>query len=432
MTTAQFAPARSAVATATLLLMLCHGMAAHAFEVDTGDADLKLRWDNTFKYTLAQRLKNPDQSVAASIPAAGRLGQPQRRLRRSQLQPGPDQQPDRPAVRAGPVVEEAVRFRLSGAAWYDEVYNQGHLDFPTADPYALLPNSRAALEGGANNRMSRSAKDLMGRQAEVSDAFVYGSTEFDNGMKLSGRLGRHSLLYGESLFLGANGIAAAQGPVDLIKAYSLPNAQFKEIGLPVNQLSGNLQVDSNLSLGAYYQFEWRPLRLPAAGSYFSPADFVGEGADLLLTPTGGAANRVSDLKGRDSGQFGARAMFKIPGVEADFGVYAAKYDDKTPIPVFNATDTAGAYGGGTYRLTYGRDVRVFGASFSTLVGETNVAGEISTRRNTPLHPLGDLVVNFNPAATNEGDTAYARGNTLHANLSAITVFPPPACGTVPA
>ena len=52
MKTVQSAPARSAVATATLLLMLCHGMAAHAFEVDTGDADLKLRWDNTFKYTL--------------------------------------------------------------------------------------------------------------------------------------------------------------------------------------------------------------------------------------------------------------------------------------------------------------------------------------------------------------------------------------------
>ena len=424
MTTAQFAPARSAVASATLLLMLCHGMAAHAFEVDTGDPDLKLRWDNTFKYTLAQRLKNPDQTVAASIPAPlGGSGNPNVDFGDLNFNKGLINNRIDLLSELDLSWKKQFGFRLSGAAWYDEVYNQGHLDFPTENPYALLPNNRAALEGGANNRMSRSAKDLMGRQAEVSDAFVYGSTEFDNGMKLSGRLGRHSLLYGESLFLGANGIAAAQGPVDLIKAYSLPNAQFKEIGLPVNQLSTNLQVDSNLSLGAYYQFEWRPLRLPAAGSYFSPADFVGEGTDLLLTPTGGAANRLSDLKGRDSGQFGARAMFKIPGVEADFGVYAAKYDDKTPIPVFNATDTAGAYGGGTYRLSYGRDVRVFGASFSTLVGETNVAGEISTRRNTPLHPLGDLVVNFNPAATNEGDTAYARGNTLHANLSAITVFP---------
>ena len=121
------------------------------------------------------------------------------------------------------------------------------------------------------------------------------------------------------------------------------------------------------------------------------------------------ANRVADQKGSDSGQFGTRIKFKLPDSEVEYGVYAAQYDEKAPIPVFNATDTAGAYGGGTYRLTYGRDVRVFGASFSTLVGETNVAGEISTRRNTPLHPLGDLVGNFNPPATNEGDTAYEIG-----------------------
>ncbi|HEU4844579.1 MAG TPA: DUF1302 family protein, partial [Burkholderiaceae bacterium] len=225
-----------------------------------------------------------------------------------------------------------------------------------------------------------------------------------------------------TLFLGANGVAYAQGPVDLIKLFSQPGVQFKEIALPVGQVSGNLQINSDLSVGAYYQYQWRPLRLPAAGSYFSPADFVGDGADLLLTPVGGAASRAPDLKGRDAGQFGARIKFKVPGSDVEYGVYAAKYDDKAPIPVLTVTEP-GAYQGGSYRLMYAQNVKVYGASFSTLVGETNVAGEMSTRRDTPLAPLGDLVINFDPTADNKGNSPYAVGNSLHANLSAITVLP---------
>lgn len=71
-------------------------------------------------------------------------------------------------------------------------------------------------------------------------------------MKLSGRAGRHTQLYGETLFLGANGIAAAQGPVDLVKAFSLPGAQFKEIAMPVGQSLGK-------PAGQYESVVWRLL-----------------------------------------------------------------------------------------------------------------------------------------------------------------------------
>ncbi len=406
------------------LVALGSATLAHAIDFDTGNDEVKVRWDNTVKYTAAYRTGNPDQAVAASIPAPlGGSGNPNVDFGDLNFDRGLINNRIDLLSEFDVSWRKQLGLRLSGAAWYDTVYNQDSQDFPRSTPYTLLPNNQAALQGGPNYRMSDSAKKLMGNKAEFSDAFVYGSADLGEGRKLSGRLGRHTLLYGETLFLGANGIAAAQGPVDLIKLYSLPNAQFKEIALPVGQVSGNLQLSSNLSVGAYYQYEWRPLRLPAAGSYFSPADFVGEGADLLLTPSGGAANRVADQKGRDSGQFGTRIRFKLPESDVEYGVYAAQYDEKAPIPVFNATDTSGLYGGGTYRLVYARGVKVVGASFSTLVGETNVAGEVSTRRNTPLHPLGDLVINFNTAANNDGDTAYARGNTLHANLSAITVFP---------
>jgi hypothetical protein len=416
--------ALSTIAKAAIIATVCPWGVAQALEFDTGNDDVKVRWDNSVKYTAGYRVNNPDQAVAASIPAPlGGSGNPN--VDFGDLNHGKGLINSRFDLLSEFDLSYRKQFgvRASGAAWYDAVYQRDGYGFPTTFPYSVLPNTRASVVGGANNSMSNSAKALMGNKAEFSDAFVYGAAEVGDGMKLSGRLGRHTLLYGETLFLGANGVAAAQGPVDLIKLYSVPNAQFKEVGLPVGQLSSNLQINSNLSLGAYYQYEWRPLRLPASGSYFSPADFVGEGADLLLTPTGGAANRVADQRGKNNGQFGGRVKFKLPDSDVEYGLYAAKYDDKSPIPILNVADDNGAYGGGTYRLAYARNIKVYGASFSTLVGETNVAGEISTRRNTPLHPLGDLVVNFDNTANNSGNEAFARGNTLHMNLSAISLYP---------
>ena len=398
---------KAATAAVGITVMLQFGL-AQAFQIDTDNADLKVSWDNTFKYTAAYRAKDPSQSVAASSVNpnvdAGDLN-----LGRGLINNRVDW------LTELDMSYKSVGARISAAAWYDSVYNRSGNKFPTS-----VPNSIAALKGAPNNQFTPATKKLMGRDAEIDDAFIYGSTDIGDEMKLSGRFGRYTQLYGESLFLGANAIANAQGPVDLIKLLSVPNAQYKEIGLPVGQLSGNLQINPNLSFGTYYQFEWRPLRLPASGSYFSPADFVGDGADLLLTPSG-PANRVNDMTGRNSGQFGFRMKFKIPGSDVDYGLYAAKYDDKAPIPVLNAT-APGAFNSGTYEQMYAENIKVFGASFSTLVSETNVAGEVSTRRDTPLAPLGDLVVNFDPNANNSNNSPYAVGNSLHANLSAISVF----------
>ena len=120
-----------------------------------------------------------------------------------------------------------------------------------------------------HNKFNSDTRELHGRKAELLDAFVFGG--FDLGdTRLNVRAGRHSVLWGESLFYGMNGIAGAMAPVDVVKLMSVPGTQFKEAIRPVPQISAQWQFNSNLSLGAFYQFRWEENRLPTA-EVISPA-----------------------------------------------------------------------------------------------------------------------------------------------------------------
>lgn len=416
------------VAVAGTLSALGMISSAMAFEIGTGNADLKVRWDNTFKYTAAWRLKDPDTQVAqgpsVSMGANPNFDSGDLNFKKGLINNRVDW------LSEFDISMNGIGARVSGAAWYDSVYHQD-TDYPAN---LSLPNVIAQSGFPSflpNNKFSEDTKRMMGQKAEFLDAFVYASGTVGEGQKLSGRAGRYSLLYGETLWMGGNGIAGVQVPIDVIKALTVPNVQFKEIGMPVGQVSGNFQVNANLSIGAYYQYEWRPYRLPAVGSYFSFADIIGSGANLLLVPAGaGPVNRISDLEGSDSGQFGAQVKFKLPGSEVEYGLYAAKYHDKLPILVWSPFDANGATGSlatggsGTYRAMYAKNIKHFGASFATVVGETNVSGEIGYKRNVPLHGTpGDLIVNGLPNADNDSNTPYAVGNSAHATMSIITLFP---------
>lgn len=130
--------------------------------------------------------------------------------------------------------------RLSGAAWYDDVYNRGN------DNRSATVNSASVPAG----RFTSGTRDMMGRKAELLDAFVYFNSDEMSETPFTVRVGRHSVLYGETLFFGANGIAGTQAPIDTIKLLSVPGSQFKEIIRPVGQVSTQIQLSSSFSLGS--------------------------------------------------------------------------------------------------------------------------------------------------------------------------------------
>ncbi|HEY0832356.1 MAG TPA: DUF1302 domain-containing protein [Azospirillum sp.] len=393
-----------AVAAATLLVS--HG--ASAFEIDTGNPDIAMSWNNTVQYSAAFRVRAPKTSVAGNPTTAQvNTNDGDLNFNRGLI-----------SNRVDLLSEFDLRYRrdagirISGAAWYDTVYRNG-----TDNPGDQGVNTLSTDYRHFTDDTAR----LHGRQAELLDAFVYGNfAPGDTNLNLKG--GRYTQLYGESLFFGNNGIAGAQTPLDLVKALSVPNSQFKEIARPVGQIGGQLQISPTLSVGAYYQLEWRKTRLPGAGSYFSFADFVDEGGQSLILGPGLFLNRGNDIDARNSGQGGIQVKFKAGDTE--YGLYAARFHDK--IPQFYARPGVNPSSGsiGDYVQVFGENIRTVGASISTLVGDTNVAGELSFRDNMPLVASGNTVVlPGNTTADGGSNAAFPKGRTLHMNVSAISVLP---------
>ncbi|MNZ65832.1 hypothetical protein D3C78_840330 [compost metagenome] len=383
---------------------MCTSVNAVAFQFDTGIPELTTSWDNTLKYSNAFRLKGREGSVS---------GGPGTSVPNSNMDDG-----DRNfstgliSSRLDLLSELDIRYqdvgaRLSGAAWYDSVYNDSNDNDSPATANALSVS---------NDHFTDDTRNLHGRKAELLDAFVYGSRTLGS-TSLSGRLGQFTQIYGESLFFGANGIANAQSTVDLVKLQSVPGSQFKEILLPTKQVSGNWQLTDTVNVGAYYQFEWNKTRLPGSGSYFSGGDFVGDGGESVYFPTG-RLTRGASINARDSGQFGAQLKFSVEDWE--FGLYAAKYHEKTPLFYFRPAALIPG-NDDSYVNVYAEDVKVYGASFSTLAGEANVAGELSMRVDTPLAPTGGVVI-AGLGADNDKNPAYPIGDSLHAQVSMVNVY----------
>lgn len=302
----------------SLALVALAASQAQAFEFDTGNPDLRVRWDNTLKYSAAWRTQDASSKLTEGQTALN-LDDGDRNFDKGLISNRLD------LLSELDITYDNVGARVSGAAWYDDVYNQGT---DNNDP------GRANSYSVDYDAFTDDTRKLHGRKGELLDAFIFGKTEIGD-MPLSGRLGQYAMQWGESLFFGMNGIAGGMAPVDVVKGLSVPNTQFKELIRPVQQISGQLQLTPDVSVGAYYQFEWEANRLPAAGSYFSTDDFFGDGAERMFVGApvfpGGqplAFFHGNDKQAKDSGQGGVQVRWRTETV--DWGLYAIRFHDKSP------------------------------------------------------------------------------------------------------
>lgn len=390
------------IASAAVAVLLAANV--NAAGIVTDNPDLSLRWDTNVKYSLAGRLKSSDPAVTGNPNA----DDGDRNFSKGLISNRVDLFTEFDAV-----WQQGYGFRMSGAAYHDSAYN--------------TTNDNPGFAGGAfpnqlsipANRFPDATRRLHGSKAEVLDAFVFGKRTFGE-MGATVRAGRHSVLWGESLFFGANAISGGQQPVDVIKLMSVPNTQFKEAIRPVPQISGQLQIGPDVSLGAYVQTNWQSNQVPAVGSYFSNTDPAIDGGESILLGPGVVALRQADQKPKNSGQFGVQ--LKARANETDYGLYAIKYHSKSPqlVPLIGLTPGGPAPTG--YYMAYQQDIKALGASASRTFGEFNVAIEASVRHNQDLASTqgADISAIAPVPSTNLTDNpGYAVGNTAHINLSTV-------------
>lgn len=378
-----------------------------SWEVGNG---VKIDWTNTLRYSAAARvdkrddelLQNPNLDDGNRNFSTGLISN------RFELYTEMDVISDR-----------GYGARVSAIGWYDTVYNSD--------------NDNPGFAGGAfPNHTSQDfdefpddTRDQHGRDAEIRDAFLFGRLQLGD-TQLSGRLGQHSLLWGESLFFANNGIAGAQSPFDTPRLIGDPTAEAKEFVLPVPQVSAQWELTDTLSLGAYYQFRHRENRIPGVGSYFSYSDLVGEGAERMLLGGPLSAVHDSDLDPDDSGQFGLQVRWQLG--ETDLGLYALRFHDKDlqMVTRLGFDPAIGAVRPTSYYLTYHEDTTLYGISASRSMGDFNVAMEASIRKDQALassHAVDLSALTGGPAPDNNDNPAYAVGDTAHVNLSTIWSVP---------
>lgn len=229
------------------------------------------------------------------------------------------------------------------------------------------------------------ARDRIQDDAQILDAFVSARTQI-GGKKFSIRGGYQVVSWGESTFI-QNGINTINS-VDVAKLRA-PGSEVKDGLIPSPMIWASQELTDNLSMEAFYLFNFDKVKIDPRGTFFSSSDVVSDDGDraivtfgrrkdqhfpvtnprpeAALVPLLNATNpggpfpfdpassiwvtRSADRNPSDNGQAGVAFRYLAPGLgNAEFGFYAMQYHNRTPLfSVTKAgknngtTSTAGTY-----------------------------------------------------------------------------------------
>jgi len=316
----------------------------------------------------------------------------------------------------GDLISNALKFTsdlsFAGPTWGAFMRVTGFYDFENAD----------------NDNLSRTAKQFVGEDYRLLDAYVY--KDFDIGNQIASvRLGRQVVSWGESTFIqgGINII----NPIDVSKI-RVAGAELKEAFLPIDMISFTTSITDNLSLEAVYMFEFEQTDPDPAGTYFGTNDFATPGGEYValgfaIVPELSNADAISQMPvpqavidatlanvynfsiGRkstpdtsDTGQYGIALRYYAEQLNnTEFGLYYLNYHSRLPLISGYALGQPGVGLGptspssGSYFTEFPEDIHLIGLSFNTTINSlgASLQGELSHRTNVPLQ-IDDVDVLF--------------------------------------
>jgi len=403
---ARFKPARRpnmrrhALNAAAVALCAAACGTAGAIEIDVGNEDMQVRFDNTVRYNFGRRIEKQNTAILGNLNADDgdrNFGKNSTVNNRVDLLSEFDA-----------VYQRKFGGRVSATGWYDNAYS-GSLDNTSLATSNHLVNGAPAF--GLSDYTKRYYR---GPSGEVLDAFLFGTVDLGS-MPLTVRAGRHTVNWGEALLSGGaiHGISYSQAPLDQGKAFASPGIEAKELYRPLSQLSGTLQATTELSFSAQYFLDWQASRLPEAGSYLGLNDALQFGGESLYLAPGVRALHGTDITPDKRGDWGLATRWSPAWLEGTMGFYLRNFSDKLPAGVIlKATAPR------QYYLNYASDISMAGFSLAKQVAGVSVGLDLNYRHNMPL--VSDSVAVTSPAALPAaGDTLAARGDTLHGVLNAL-------------
>lgn len=326
-----------------------HSMGALAVNVSFLDGQLTAAFDSTLSYGISRRVGGP--AKALDVPNNGG---------NFNFDSG-----DLVTNRITGTHELELKYDIFGAffRWtyfYDAVNDRKDLTIPTISDGAR-----------ANERAVSDFTQL--------DAYILG--RFD---PVTVRLGKQVISWGESTFI--QGSLNTINPFDVSKLRT-PGSELKQALLPVPAAYVQWRLGPNLSAEGYYLTEFSYTKLDPAGTFWNTNAAIAKGGFRL-----GPLLRASDEHARNSGQWGIALRYALGfgGLDFDTGVYFLnKHSDLPNLSVITGAPF-GAPGRPTaqYFLDYPDDIKVWGASFNTLVGPFAVGGEWSHHKDAPLQLNG--------------------------------------------
>ncbi len=254
-------------------------------------------------------------------------------------------------------------------AFYDHVYMTNNSNDGSSN------DNNSAYVGGLiqePDEWAEEVEDIHGLNAEILDAFAY--TNFRVGeIPFDLRVGNQVISWGESSYI-ITGISSAQAPMDFSAATAV-GTEVKEMYLPTGAIY--LQTGyGDVGLRAYYQWEWEKSRFMEGGTFFSSSDMLDEIKAPLLYDYGGVLvniPRTEDEEPRDDGQYGVALSYMLPWAATEIAGYYINYHEKNQAIVYPDPATV------LYRVIYPEDIKLYGFSVSSVVGDAQIGAEFAYR-----------------------------------------------------
>lgn len=401
---------KTAIALGVVGSLATFAQTALAFEINTGNADLEVRWDNTVRYNAGWRTAAPSASVVGSAAPTFSIG-------------GTDEgnytwgKGDMTLSRFDVYSELDVTYqkrlglRLSATGWYDH-------NFP--DRTVSAPSGGFANYTG-NQITDYTKRFYQGPSGQFNDAFAWGN--FDLGSsKLNLKVGRYAFLPGEYLVGNGNSVSFSMAPNDGQKSDLSPGANAKETAIPLGQIGATLQLNDAVTLYGNYSLEFRSSTVVEGGAFGAVSDPGLNGPQWI---SAGVA-RKSAYEG-EKGDIALGVKFQPQSLGGDaLSFWYRKFDDKNPTWTQNIDLFSGAGG----RAVYAKDIELLGATYNTVLADWATGIELNYRKNSPLAMasfIGGAAVGTG-ALINAGPGRYfyndptlegPRGDTIHFLISGV-------------